>query len=69
MKRLAFLLSGAACLALGLAACSGQRGSTPAEAPTEVAAEIDGEAITVAELDDRIKEDLFRSRAGDPAKL
>ena len=69
MKRLAFLLSGAACLALGLDACSGQRGSAPAEAPAEVAAEIDGEAITVAELDDRIKEELFRSRAGDAAKL
>ena len=69
MKRLAFLLSGAACLALGLAACSGQRGSAPAEALAEVAAEVDGEAITVAELDDRIKEDLFQSRAGDPAKL
>jgi len=69
MKRLACLLSGAACLALGLAACSGQRGSAPAEAPAAVAAEVDGETITVAELDDRIKEELFRSRAGDPAKL
>ncbi|TFG93019.1 MAG: thioredoxin [Myxococcales bacterium] len=73
MKSLAVLLPGAACLALGVVACSGQRGSTsaptPAEASVEVAAEIDGDAITVAELDDRIKEELFRSRAGDPSKL
>jgi len=69
MKRLACLLSGAACLSLALAACSGQRGSAPAEGTTEVAAEIDGKTITVFELDDRIKQELFRSRAGDPAKL
>jgi protein-disulfide isomerase len=73
MKRLALLLSGAACLALGSVGCSGQQGSTSATAPAgasvEVAAEIDGEAITVAELDDRIKDELFRSRAGDPSKL
>jgi predicted DsbA family dithiol-disulfide isomerase len=71
MKCLALLLSGAACLALGSVGCGGQQGSTaaPAEASGEVAAEIDGEAITVAELDDRIKEELFRSRAGDLSKL
>lgn len=67
MKRLACLLSGAACLAL--AACSGQRGSAPAEDTTEVAAKIDGKAISLSEVDERIKQELFRSRAGDPAKL
>jgi protein-disulfide isomerase len=73
MKRLALLLSGAACLALLGFGCGGQPGSTPAaapdEAPVEIAAEIDGESITIAELDERIKEELFRSRAGDPSKL
>jgi len=69
MKRLAaFLsLSGAACLAL--AACSSQPGGVPSGSEAEIAAEIDGQTITVAEVDERIKDELFRSRAGDPAKL
>jgi predicted DsbA family dithiol-disulfide isomerase len=69
MQRLAFLLPATACVAIGLSACTGQRSSTPAGEASEVAASIDGQPITVAELDERIKEDLFRSRAGDPAKL
>ncbi len=75
MKRLALLLSAAASLGLGVLACNGQGGSPAASTPTdaqtevEVAAEIDGEVITVAEVDDRIRDELFRSRAGDAAKL
>ena len=70
MQRPAFLLLPALLgLPIALAACTGQRGATTAEAPSEVAAEIDGEPITVAELDERIKEELFQSRAGDAAKL
>jgi len=70
MVRLAFLLlPAAACAGIGLAACTGQRGATPPEAPPEVAAEIDGQPITVAELDERIKDELFQSRASDAAKL
>ena len=70
MKRFAFLLlPGAACLGIALSACSSQQSAAPGEAPTEVAAQIDGQTITVAELDERIKEELFKSRAGDAAKL
>lgn len=70
MQRLAFLLLPAAtCAGIGLAACTGQRASTTAGEVSEVAAEVDGASISVAELDERIKEELFRSRAGDPAKL
>jgi protein-disulfide isomerase len=73
MKRLALLLCGAACLALAVAACSPQQGATaskpPSDAASEVAATLNGEEITVAELDERIREELFRSRASDPAKL
>ena len=36
---------------------------------TEVAAEIDGQPLTVAELDAWIKEDLFRAQAADPGEL
>ena len=67
MKRLACLLSWTTCLAL--AACSGQPGAAPAEGTNEVAAEIDGKTISVSEIDERIKEELFKSRAGDAAKL
>ncbi len=67
MKLLALSLSGAACLAL--AACSSQPGGAPAGPEAEIAAEIDGQAISVSEVDERIKDELFRSRAGDPAKL
>src|SRR3990172_9890880 len=60
-----------ACLALGLvvAGCGGRlNGGTGGE--SELAAEIDGQAITAAELDDRIAKELLRSRTGgSPAKL
>ena len=70
MKRLALLLlPGAACLGIGLSACSPQPGVAPGEASAQVAAQIDGETITVEELDERIKQELFKSRAGDAAKL
>ena len=36
---------------------------------SEVAAEIDGQPVTVAELDAWIKEDLFRGQAADPSEL
>ncbi len=58
-----------ACLPLAFAACRSQQGGAPGEGPLELAAEIDGQAISVAELDERIKEDLFQSRTGSPAKL
>ena len=41
---------------------------TPA-ASTEIAAEVNGEPITVSELDEWIKEDLFRAQAADPSEL
>jgi protein-disulfide isomerase len=73
MKRVALLLCGAACLAFAVSACSGQQRTTASEPPAdetvEVAATIDGEVISVADLDDRIREELFKSRAGDAAKL
>jgi protein-disulfide isomerase len=69
MRRLASLLAGAVCLASLLGACTGRQAGEPAASDSPPAAEIDGRVITVAELDDRIKEELFRSRAGSPAKL
>ena len=54
-------------LPLALSAC--QQGGPSAEQPKELAAEVDGQAISVAELDERIKQELFESRAGSPAKL
>jgi predicted DsbA family dithiol-disulfide isomerase len=67
MCALARLASVALCI-LPFAACS-QGGGAPAAEKTELAAEIDGRAITLEELDERIKEELFQSRAGSPAKL
>jgi protein-disulfide isomerase len=55
-------------LFLCLGACS-QGGGAPAQGGSEPAAEIDGRVITLEELDERIKEELFQSRAGSPAKL
>ena len=69
MRRLASALAGAACLSLSLAACSGRQASEPSAGEAVPAAEIDGRVISVEELDDRIKEELFASRAGSPAKL
>src|SRR5262245_57746295 len=69
MQALARLLLGVACLALlPFAACRSQQGAPP-DGPSEVAAEIDDQVISVSELDARIKEELFRSRTGSPAKL
>jgi protein-disulfide isomerase len=61
-------LVGAACLALLLPGC---RSSSPGSdsGPAEIAAEIDGEPITTHEIDQRIKDELFASRTGSPAKL
>jgi protein-disulfide isomerase len=63
------VLAGVAWLPLAVAACRSQQGGSPAESPPELAAEIDGQPITVAELDQRIKEELFKSRTASPAKL
>ena len=35
----------------------------------QVAAEVNGEPVTLSELDEWIKEDLFRIRAGEPNEL
>src|SRR5215471_2333024 len=57
----------AACLALLLPGC---RSSQPADtSPAEIAAEVSGEKITTAEIDQRIKDELFASRTGSPSKL
>ena len=68
-------LCASACLTLVLLACQPQTattvpetGATPDES-AEVAAQVGGVAITTAELDERIKENLFQSRAGSPSKL
>jgi protein-disulfide isomerase len=60
--------AGLACLALAVAACQ-QGGAGAGTEPRELAAEIDGQSISVVELDERIKQELFESRAGSPAKL
>jgi protein-disulfide isomerase len=59
----------AACLALGSAGCQGRDTGSPAGEAVEIAAEIDGQPITVAELDERIKQELFESRTGSPSRL
>jgi protein-disulfide isomerase len=69
MRRLAIVFAGAVCLAPFLGACTGRQAGESAASESPPAAEIDGRVITVAELDDRIKEELFQSRAGSPAKL
>jgi protein-disulfide isomerase len=69
MQAFARLLVGVACLTFPFAACRSQQGAAPAESESAVAAEIDGQAINVEEIDNRIKEELFRSRTGSPAKL
>ena len=62
------LMIAAACAALLLPGC---RGSSPGSDPeaAEVAAEVGGETITTADVDQRIKDELFESRTGSPAKL
>ena len=71
MLRTATLLLTAA--ALGLAGCQprpeGAASQPGGEASGEVAAEVNGVAITTGELDARIKEDLFRARAENPSAL
>jgi protein-disulfide isomerase len=67
MQGFARVLVGPACLLLAFSAC--QQGGPGAGEQRELAAEIDGQAITVAELDERIKQELFESRTGSPAKL
>ncbi len=62
MIRRVAIASASACLALLLLACEGGEGS-------EVAAELNGVAITTAELDAWIKESLFRSQARTPVEL
>src|SRR5262245_38577266 len=57
----------AACLALLLPTCRSSQPSASAEA--EVAAEVGGERITTQDIDQRIKDELFASRTGSPAKL
>jgi protein-disulfide isomerase len=69
MRLTAFAPAFAACLALGGAGCQSQDTGAPAAGPVEVAAEIDGQTITVAEVDERIKQELFESRTGSPARL
>lgn len=65
----------AAALLGALVACTPQNGAgdagTEAEGDTTVAARIGDEAITMAELDAWVKEELFRRQTGegDPAKL
>ena len=43
--------------------------ASPTEGGDEIAARIEGVAITVAEIDARAREDLFNARADSPAKL
>jgi protein-disulfide isomerase len=72
MRRSAFLPVLAACAALGGAACQGHEAKAPEAGSAEavvVAAEVDGQPITVAELDERIKKELFESRTGSPSRL
>jgi protein-disulfide isomerase len=67
--RLLALFSGIAAM-LGLA-CTPGPGSTSAAGDPTPAAELHGEVITIGELDDWIKDDLFRrsTQGGDPSKL
>ena len=71
MLRTSTLLLTAA--ALGLAGCQprpeGAASQPGGEASGEVAAEVNGVAITTGELDAWIKEDLFRARAENPSAL
>jgi len=69
LERPTHLLIGAACLALLLPACRSSSPSGSDSGPAEIAAEIDGVSITTDEVDRRIKDELFASRAGSPAKL
>lgn len=65
-----------ACLVLSTGACR-RDGSSPATAPetaapsepAQLAAEVNGTPITIAELDEQIKEELFRSRARNASEL
>jgi protein-disulfide isomerase len=75
MTRPITALAASACLTLLVLACQPRNAATVPEddaapgEPAEVAAEVGGVAITTVELDERIKEDLFQSRAGNPSKL
>jgi len=69
LDRPARLLLAAACAALLLPACRGSQPSGSEPGAVEIAAEVDGETISTAEIDQRIKDDLFESRTGSPAKL
>src|SRR5512139_741991 len=69
MKRRSFAPVLAAYLALGGVACQSRDTSAPAGETVEIAAEIDGQPITVAEVDERIKQELFESRTGSPSRL
>jgi protein-disulfide isomerase len=69
MQGFARVFAGLACLPLALMACRSQQGGAGAEEPRELAAEVDGQEISVSELDERIKQELFESRTGSPAKL
>ena len=65
------LLAAAAALALPSCSGGGNTSAGPDASPAEivVAAEIDGAPITTAEIDQRVKDELFASRTGSPAKL
>ncbi len=56
-------------LLLAPACRPGDDAAAPVASASAVAAEVNGEPITVAELDKWIKEDLFRARAGEPSEL
>ena len=56
-------------LLLAPACRPGDDAAAPVASAPAVAAEVNGEPITVAELDKWIKEDLFRARAGEPSEL
>jgi len=69
--------SALACLVLFTGACrpgGGPSATAPETAaapsePAQLAAEVNGTPITIAELDEQIKEDLFRSRARNASEL
>jgi protein-disulfide isomerase len=67
MLRISTLLLTAVVLAL--AGCQPKPEGSESQAGGEVAAEVNGVAITTGELDAWIKEDLFRARAENPSAL
>ena len=69
IDRPARLMIAVACAALWLPGCRSSSPSGSDPSASEIAAEVGGETISTAEIDQRIKDELFASRTGSPAKL